>query len=108
MGSVKDKINLIQTLTPGRAKVSEIPLLAINLVMHGILHTLEEPARVNKIEDPNSKNHHNAVKADEEPFCSNKVSVPALEELDSTVDTPYVNTDNRENYGAEKGHNRAL
>lgn len=70
------------------------------------LHRLvvrHQPAGMEDVEDSHGKDHHGAVERNEVPFGRDQVSVPALGQLDGSVDTPNVDADDGEDHGSEQG-----
>lgn len=42
------------------------------------------------VEDSPTDHHHGAIECDKIHFMSNEVTIPPLEKLDCSVDTPYI------------------
>lgn len=59
------------------------------------------------IEHNDSGNHHSSIKGDEVFLVSNQEAMPALQQLDSTIDAPNINAQHGENHCAQQRHNRS-
>lgn len=62
----------------------------------------QQPAGVDNVENNDGNNHHSTVESNEVRLVGNQVALPALQQLDGSVDTPNVNADDRQDHRAQQ------
>lgn len=60
------------------------------------------------IKHHNSSNHHRPVKRNKVPLRGNQIPRPALRKLNSPINTPHINTQNRKDHRPKQRHDRPL
>lgn len=60
------------------------------------------------IEYTHRNNHHSPIKRNKVRFVSNEITIPSLHQLDCTIDTPNIDTDDGKYHRSEQGHDRAV
>lgn len=68
----------------------------------------QQPPRVKDVEHRNSSNHHRPIKRNKVPLRGNQIPRPALRELNRPINTPHINTQNREDHRPKQQHDRPL
>lgn len=53
-------------------------------------------------------NHHSPIKRNEVRLVSNEITIPSLHQLDRTIDTPNIDTDDGKYHGGKQGDDRAV
>ena len=67
----------------------------------------QHPSRMQDIEHSYRNNHHSPIKPNKVRLMSNEITIPSLRQLDRTIDTPNIDTDDGEYHRAEQGKDPA-
>lgn len=88
-----------------------VPVRLINRSALGFIRisllVIQHPSRMQHIKHSHRNNHHSPIEPNKVRLVRNEITIPSLRQLDRTIDTPNIDTDDGKYHRPEQGKDRA-